>query len=591
MAKLGAQCWIAGPPRRMIFRIGDLELDSLRRELTRHGQAIAVQPKVLELLLYLFERRHRAASKAELLEALWPNTHVTESSLLRVVSIARRVLSRCAGADSALETVRGYGYRVSSIAPLQALPNDGPSAVAPRRSLAVLPFGLMGEGPPANGLHLSSVLISRLERHGAFDIRSLKDISAPLDGIEDPIAAGRQQQVDFAIDGRLDCGTMATKLLIRILDVPGGVALREAHFETRGDHVDRLLDRAFREIVQTLDPGEKADGGRGDAAFEPGLNLQAHGHFVRGWLALAQMSPDSSAQAIRHFDHATVVDPSFARAYSGIASAHLDLATAGVRPAESFDAAERAISRALAIDPDEASAHALRGRISWQWDWDWKATEAHFEQALAADSRHAEVWALIAGYQTFVGLAEESIQSSSRACDLSPTSSYTGMMRLQALYFGGRYSEAIDAAKQLLQMMPAFGFAHFYVGLASVERGNLVEGIASLEEAWRHSGRSDFGAMLAYAYARAGRLDEAKPLFDRLVSLAQRREATVLAPILYELVMGTIDRALDHLEKAIDLHDWHALIFASEPSLAPLRAHPRGIKLLDRLGLLGRRAA
>jgi DNA-binding winged helix-turn-helix (wHTH) protein len=65
----------------MTIVFDEFELDAARRELRVQGKVRALQPQVFDLLLYLVENRERVVPKHELLEALWPETTVTESSI------------------------------------------------------------------------------------------------------------------------------------------------------------------------------------------------------------------------------------------------------------------------------------------------------------------------------------------------------------------------------------------------------------------------------------------------------------------------------------------------------------------------------
>ncbi len=90
------------------YRFGDFELSEARFELARGGVALHVQPKVLDLLLYLVRHRDRAVPKAELLSAVWPDVVVSEASLDKAVAGARRALG---DARRHIVTVRGRGFR------------------------------------------------------------------------------------------------------------------------------------------------------------------------------------------------------------------------------------------------------------------------------------------------------------------------------------------------------------------------------------------------------------------------------------------------------------------------------------------------
>lgn len=93
----------------MTFVFESFELDPARRELRVGGKAAALQPQVFDLLVYLVEHRERVVSKRELLESLWPDSVVTESSLQRAVSLARSALGDRGAA--LIQTFPRQGYR------------------------------------------------------------------------------------------------------------------------------------------------------------------------------------------------------------------------------------------------------------------------------------------------------------------------------------------------------------------------------------------------------------------------------------------------------------------------------------------------
>jgi DNA-binding winged helix-turn-helix (wHTH) protein len=93
-------------------RFGDCELSEERFELRRSGRPVAVEPKVLQLLLFLVRHRARAVTRAELLQAIWPGVKVGDASLTRAVVEARRAIAD--DAQEAIVTVRGHGFRFAA---------------------------------------------------------------------------------------------------------------------------------------------------------------------------------------------------------------------------------------------------------------------------------------------------------------------------------------------------------------------------------------------------------------------------------------------------------------------------------------------
>ncbi|MDD9967427.1 MAG: AAA family ATPase [Myxococcales bacterium] len=93
------------------YRFGDFELDLDAFCLKRGDRALALQPKVLDVLRYLVEHRGRMVSKNELLDELWRDEFVNEAVITWSVSHIRRAVGQRRGEKTPIETVHGRGYR------------------------------------------------------------------------------------------------------------------------------------------------------------------------------------------------------------------------------------------------------------------------------------------------------------------------------------------------------------------------------------------------------------------------------------------------------------------------------------------------
>ena len=94
----------------MKLSFGPFVLDEDTRELLHDGEPVSLQPRALELLLYLARNRDRIVGKNELLNTLWPNVTVTDASIERAVSLVRSEL-RKGGCENAIQTRPKLGYR------------------------------------------------------------------------------------------------------------------------------------------------------------------------------------------------------------------------------------------------------------------------------------------------------------------------------------------------------------------------------------------------------------------------------------------------------------------------------------------------
>lgn len=114
----------------MPYSIGAFQLDEDSRTLSLNGRPQSVQPLVFNLLVYLIRNAGRVVPKDELMDALWPDVTVTEASLQRAVSLARRALG-VGGLENAIRSYVRHGYRfaiddpgLGHIAPAKQTPDE-----------------------------------------------------------------------------------------------------------------------------------------------------------------------------------------------------------------------------------------------------------------------------------------------------------------------------------------------------------------------------------------------------------------------------------------------------------------------------------
>jgi len=93
-----------------VLRVADLEMDRLKRNVSRSGKRIELQPQEFRLLEYLMRNAGHVVTRTMLLENVWefhfdPHTSVVETHISRLrVKIDRDF------PDELIHTVRGAGY-------------------------------------------------------------------------------------------------------------------------------------------------------------------------------------------------------------------------------------------------------------------------------------------------------------------------------------------------------------------------------------------------------------------------------------------------------------------------------------------------
>ncbi len=102
--------WLTEAMRRRI-RFPPFHLDLVDERLWRGAEVVRLRPRTFAVLRYLVQRPNRLVTKAELLQAVWPDTRVSSVVLKVCVRELRAALDDSARAPQFIETVHGRGYR------------------------------------------------------------------------------------------------------------------------------------------------------------------------------------------------------------------------------------------------------------------------------------------------------------------------------------------------------------------------------------------------------------------------------------------------------------------------------------------------
>lgn len=124
----------------MAFHFEDQVLDPSRRELSRGGRTIAVEPRVFDLLLYLVENRRRLVTKDDLIIHVWGGRIISDSALTSTVNAARKAIGDSGQVQRLVRTSARRGFRfVGNVS------TPGASAEDDHRGLPLTRYARSGE--------------------------------------------------------------------------------------------------------------------------------------------------------------------------------------------------------------------------------------------------------------------------------------------------------------------------------------------------------------------------------------------------------------------------------------------------------------
>jgi tetratricopeptide (TPR) repeat protein len=244
--------------------------------------------------------------------------------------------------------------------------------------------------------------------------------------------------------------------------------------------------------------------------------------------------------------------------------------------------------KALQLDDGLAEAHtSLAAALAW-FDWDWEASEREFKRAIELNPSYtvAHHWygsVLLAAQKRF----DEAVASEMRALELEPLSLVVNSNLGFICNHMNRYDEAIDHLQKTLEIDDNFVYARFHLGLSYAHLGRYEESIAELQRAMEQAGGR--GALiqsaLGYAYAVAGRRDEALQVLAQLQTFPMNRDVSPFYLAMIHAGLGDKEQAIRWLENAVEeRYNW-VIWLRTEPIFERLRGEERFIELVRKIGL------
>jgi TolB-like protein/Flp pilus assembly protein TadD len=475
--------------------MAQFKVDLTDERLWCGDQPVQISSKAFQLLRLFICNPNRLLTKGQILKAVWDDVFVSEGLVKEYVHDLRQALGDDAKHPRFIETVRGRGYRfLGGIGHVErSSTGDARGALSTHAlSLAILPFANLSDDPSqeyfADGISEDISIglsknphLSVISRNSSF---ALKGKSMPAREI------GKVLGAQFVLEGTVrKTGAHHLRVTAKLVDTVSERHLwAEAYdrkiddlFAVQGEVVsaiihalgatDGAIERSARQLVARMSNTDPT-------AYD--CYLQAQGHFYRHG-----DSGYDEAEAL--YEAAIELDPSFARAYSGLAmlyflrfKKYLTLRFESMEP----KAHELAI-RAERLDPDDYLAHWV---LALLYSYLAKHSQgfAEFERALRINPNDANLLADFAEYLVYCGRADEALGHCQRAIRLNPNCPDFYWWNLGFTYFHlGRYGEALQS----------------------------LDRMTSPDQARR---------LLAATYAQLGRIDEARSEADEFMNANPR---------------------------------------------------------------------
>jgi adenylate cyclase len=538
-------------PMTREFQIGEWLVEPDLNRVSRAGKRIPVEPKVIEVLAYLADHPGEVLPKEQIIQAVWPDTYVSDEVLRYAISELRKALKDDVKDPQFIETVARRGYRL--IAPVS---KKGPPAES-RVSIAVLAFSDMSLTRDQEYFcdGISEEIINNLTHIKGLRVVSRTSSFAFKGKNEDIRSIGKKLGVTTVLEGSVRKDGNRLRITAQLIKVEDGSHLLSERYDRKLDDVFAIQDEIARTVAAALKialtPKESVAIGKA-----PTSDLQAYDYYLRGRQFFYQYKTRGIEFALKMFSKAIELDPEFVRAYAGIADCCSFLYMYAGSHEEHRDRADRTSRKALELDPDSAEAHAARG-VACSLMKSYVEAEKEFEKAIRLDPTLFEAYYFYARASFAEGKLEKAIELYEKACSVTPHDYQAPLLMAQIYSDMGELQKAeasrrrgIEVAREKLLLNPDDTRALYMGANGLVALGEYEEGLE-----WANQ-------------ALAIDPDEPMVLYNVgcVQSLAHR----------FEDALGSLERAV---KNGLTQRGW----FEHDSNLDPLRRHPRFKRLMKQL--------
>ena len=258
-----------------------------------------------------------------------------------------------------------------------------PSPQLDKKRIAVLPFANMSQDP-ADGYFadgMTEELITSLSAVRELTVIARTSIMKYKGSQKGASDVGKELNAGTLIEGSVRKAGNRVRITAQLIDTSTEGHLWAQNYDRQLEDVfaiqSEIAEKVAGELRIRLVDSEKRVIGK--KATE---NTEAYTYFLRGRELAREVTEPSVRQAIGLFEKAVELDPSFAKAYAGLAECFLILATDTYEPYEkAIPKAELAVKKALKLDPELAEAHATLALIHFLED-DVVASETEARRAI-----------------------------------------------------------------------------------------------------------------------------------------------------------------------------------------------------------------
>jgi serine/threonine protein kinase/Flp pilus assembly protein TadD len=425
-----------------------------------------------------------------------------------------------------------------------------------QRSLAILPISFDNPLPEKEYLAdgLTQSIIDKLSSLSGLKVKSEAFIARYKGKSVEPQTVGRELNVDAVYVGSIAKREDSLFLTSKLVRTSDGFVIDSDELKIEESKLIELQENISARIINKIKTNQTDD--KNKLAKKDTENEEAKRLYLRGRFYLGRRQGEDLKNAERHFREATNLDPSYAKAWAGLADTYSLYSLPGHKgsmlPDEAVKSARAAAKTALEIDDSLCEPYNSLAMIKLRYEWDWKGAESYFRAAISRNPEFPSARLGLSNLLIIKGEFAEAIEEAKKAKEFSPFSVSADLSMAGAYYFKRDYEQMDRVLSESLKNFPNHKRLNYLLGLQLLKT-NKINAASEIFEKMYHEDKVLAAAPLGFIYGKTGRKDETLKILSTLEELSKKNGEDYIPSqekaIIY-LGLGELNKAFDNLTKA-----------------------------------------
>jgi adenylate cyclase len=452
-------------------------------------------------------------------------------------------------------------------------------------SVAVLPFVNMSDDKENDYFSdgLSEELLNALAKVPQLHVAG-RTSSFQFKGTnEDLRLIGQKLNVAHVLEGSVRKSGARLRITAQLIDAENGYHLWSNTYDRELTDIFTIQDEIASNVADAL--RVTLLGEAGDATRHGTHNVEAYNLYLQALYFNDRTSQENLDKAEESLQRAIELDPAYADAWAlrAIVLQQLVSGMAGNGAddfVEGYGVVRGYADRALALDPDLPLANIAMGASATFLDRNFDEADRYLSRALEVAPNDVGAHAALASVRSFQGRGEEALELAENALRLDPLSISAHRDLGDILMQVGRFDDAIKSFSAALRLQPEAARLHGRIARVYLIRHEFDKAAAEITREPVDWEREQLAVMVNSRAANSPALQAAAQAYiDKWGEPNSYQHAEIYA------YAGDADNAFRWLETAYEVHDPGVLWIRGIPLLQWLHGDPRWQALVDKLGV------